>query len=306
MKRIIVTTLICISFLEVAVFAQKDLVMSQYMHNRYSINPAFAGNREALSLYGTFRKKWVGINGSPHAEYFSAHSPLKNDNVALGLEVYNQEYGVTRQTGFTASYTYRVKVNQHQRLSFGLSAGYATYGSNWTSVPTFDDSVIDPSFSQNESAGSPLLGFGISWYSNQFFAGVSAPSLFYYNPADNANASFSPDKVNYIFTGGYLFNLSDLFDIQPSALARFNPNDETHVDLNSTFIYDKMIWLGVSYRTTEEIVGLLGYQVTPQMRLSYSFDYSTGEIGAYNSGTHEIAIQFDFGYKIKTPNPKFF
>ncbi len=67
-----------------------------------------------------------------------------------------------------------------------------------------------------------------------------------------------------------------------------------------------MIWLGVSYRTTEEIVGLLGYQVTPQMRLSYSFDYSTGEIGSYNNGTHEIAIQFDFGYKIKTPNPKFF
>jgi len=306
MKKITLLILVCLSFLEITIYAQKDLVMSQYMYNRYSINPAFAGNREALSLYGTFRKKWVGINGSPHAQYFSGHSPLKNKNIALGIDVYNQQYGVTRQTGITFSYTYRVIVKEGQRLSFGINGGFASYGSNWSSVSTLNDFVEDPEFASNESGGSPLVGFGIAWYSDNFFLGASAPNVFYFDITKNKSEGFSPGNANYIFTGGYMFTLGKRLDIQPSFLTRFNPEEETHIDANATLIYNRMIWLGASYRTTEDIVALLGYQITPQLRFTYSYDYSMGEIGSYNNGTHEIALQFDFGYKINTPNPKFF
>lgn len=302
MKRIIL--LICLFLPQVFVFAQKDLVMSQYMHNRYSVNPGFAGNREALTVYGAFRKKWIGINGSPHSQYFSAHSPLKNNNIALGLDVYNQQYGVTRQTGFTLSYTYRVMVNEKQYLGFGLNAGFASYGSDWASVSTFDE--MDDAFAYNESSGSPLAGFGVTWYDNRFFLGASAPNLFYYDISKNKGEGLSPEKVNYLLTGGYLFSLGQQLDIQPSFLTRINPEEDTHIDINATLIYNNRIWVGASYRTTNDMVALVGYQLTPQLRLSYSYDYSTGDIGSYNSGTHEVGIQFDFGYKIKTPNPKFF
>ncbi|MCU4173724.1 PorP/SprF family type IX secretion system membrane protein [Carboxylicivirga sp. N1Y90] len=290
----------------VSAVAQKDLVMSQYMHNRYSVNSAFAGNREALSLNGTFRKKWMGINGSPSAQYFSVHSPLRNEKIALGLDVYNQQYGVTRQTGFSLSYTYRLKLDNDQILSFGLSGGMSFNASNWTDITTLDEFVEDPEFQNNENVSSPLVGFGAAWYGKNFFAGVSAPNLFKYDISEGGSSEFAPGDVNYIVTGGYLFELSKQFDLQPTVLTRFNPAETTHVDLNATLIYSEMIWLGVSYRTTSDVVALLGYQVTPQLRFSYSFDYSLGEISAYNNGTHEIGIQFDFGYKIKTPNPKFF
>lgn len=303
MKRIL-TLIICLSFLEIAVFAQKDLVMSQYMHNRYSVNPAFGGNREALTVYGSFRKAWMGINGSPQAQYFSGHSPLKNKNVALGVDIYNQQYGVTRNSGMSLSYTYRVKVKENQQLSFGLNAGYASLSSNWSKVVILDEG--DDQFSNNESGGAPMLGFGIAWYSNEFFFGVSAPNLFYYDITKSQSEGFSPDKSNYILTGGYLFSAGKRFDIQPSFLTRYNPVEDLIVDLNATAIYNKMIWLGISYRSTSDIVALLGYQITNQLRFSYSYDYSFGEISTYSSGTHEIGLQFDFGYKVKTPNPKFF
>ena len=287
-------------------FAQKDLAMSQYMHNRYTINPAFAGNRETLSLFGTFRKKWAGVNKSPHAQYFSGHAPLKNEKVALGIELYNQQVAVTGQTGISFSYTYRLSLANNQKLAFSLTGGAAFRYSNWSDVATLNDFEPDPEFATNESNIAPMIGFGAAWYSNGYFAGFSIPSFFHYDTYITESSSFSLDKANYLFTGGYLFELSDRFDIQPTFLARFNPSETSIVDMNATVIYDDMIWLGASYRTTKEFVALVGYQITPQMRFSYSFDYINNELAAYNSGTHEIGLQFDFGFKVDTPNPKFF
>lgn len=286
--------------------AQKDLVMSQYMHNRYTINPAFAGNRETTTVYGSFRKKWVGINKSPNAQYFSGHAPLKNEQVALGLTIYNQQYAVTGQTGVSFSYTYRLPFANHQTLAFGLTGGATFRHSNWTDVELLDKDNLDPEFSSNESNMAPSLGFGAAWYSNSYFAGFSIPDFFHYDAYLEETSSFSLDKANYLFTGGYLFELSDRWDVQPTFLARVNPSETTIVDMNATVIYDNIIWLGASYRTTKEFVALVGYQITPQLRFSYSFDYINNELASYNNGTHEIALQFDFGFKVNSPNPKFF
>lgn len=306
MKRITQLILIFLTIPTVAAFAQKDLVMSQYMHNRYAVNSAFAGNREAISLFGSYRQKWVGFNGAPSEQYLSGHAPLKNKKVALGFDVFNQEYGVTRQTGASLSYTYRVLMDDNKRLSFGLNAGFVNYNSNWTSVKTLDPDLGNI-FSSNESAGSPMVGLGIAWYNNHFFAGISVPNFIYFDIGKSETEGFAPDKSNYIATAGYLFNLSEHFDIQPSVLTRYNPQFKPIIDANVTAIYNKMIWLGASFRNNKDIVGLIGYQITNQMRFAYSFDYSAGSyLKSYNNGTHEISIQFDFGYKISTPNPKFF
>nr|WP_321450338.1 type IX secretion system membrane protein PorP/SprF [uncultured Carboxylicivirga sp.] len=306
MKRITKLTLIFLSISSLAVHAQKELVMSQYMHNRYSINSAFAGNREAISIFGAYRQKWVGLNGAPSEQYFSGHAPLKNKKVALGLDIYNQQYGVTRQTGGAISYTYRIMMDEGQRLSFGLNAGFINYNSNWTEIETIEPDY-DNIFSSNESSGTPLIGMGVAWYGNNFFVGLSVPNFVYFNIGESKSEGFSPGKSNYIITGGYLFKVSKLIDIQPSVLAQYNPNEKSILDLNCTAIYNSTLWIGASVRNNMDIVGLVGYQITPQMRFAYSFDYSAGNyIRSYNSGTHEISIQFDFGYKINTPNPKFF
>ena len=288
---------------------QKDIVMSQYLHNRYALNTAFAGNREVLSLYGGYRQKWAGIEGAPGTMLFSMHSALRNENVALGLEVYNQQYGVNKQTGFAFSYTYRLKLANKQKLAFSINGGGGFYNANWTEVNTYDpiNDGVDDMFSSNESNFAPIVGFGSAWYSNKFFAGFSIPNFFYYDAyVEGGDYSFALDKANYILTSGYLFELSKKWHLQPSFMARYNPEFESTVDVNATVIYNNQIWAGMAYRTTKDLVAMVAYQVTPQIRFSYSLDYTTGEISSYNSGTHEIAIQYDFGYKVKTPSPKFF
>ncbi|MBK3517480.1 PorP/SprF family type IX secretion system membrane protein [Carboxylicivirga marina] len=291
--------------------AQKELVMSQYMHNRYALNTAFAGNREVLSLYGGYRQKWSGIDGAPGSMLFSMHSPLKNENVAVGLEVYNQQYGVNKQTGFALSYTYRVKMSGNRKLAFSINGGGGFYNANWSDVNTFDGNggagVLDDVFAVNESNFAPAVGFGTAWYSSKYFVGFSVPNFFYYDPyVEGGSNEFALNKANYLVTGGYLFTLSKRWHLQPSFMARINPEFDSTVDINASIIYNNMLWLGTAYRTNSDLVAMVAFQISPQLRFSYSYDYGMGDIGSYNDGTHEVAIQFDFGRKVHTPNLKFF
>ncbi len=303
MKKLITFSLFL--FFCSSAMAQYDLSMSQYMHNRYAINKAFGGSRDALSLFGSFRKKWSGINGSPSGQYFSGHTPLKNEKIAIGIDLFNQQYAVSQNTGFSLSYTYRIRTNDKTWLGFAVTGGGNFMSADWSDVTTIDDN--DASFASNESRFNPTVGFGVSIYSNKFFAGVSIPSFFVQNEFDSSDINFDMSQIDYIATAGYAFSADEKWIIQPSFMAQYDGlMSELYTDINATFIYNSFIWAGVSYRTTDEIVGLLGVQINPQLRVAYSYDYSTGDIGSYNNGTHEISIQYDFSFKIKTPNPKFF
>jgi type IX secretion system PorP/SprF family membrane protein len=196
-------------------------------------------------------------------------------------------------------------------LAFSINGGGSFYNSNWTEISTFDpqkgEQAYDDVFAANESNFAPVVGFGSAWYSNKFFLGLSVPNFFYYDPyVEGGSNEFALDKANFLATGGYLFSLSKKWHLQPSFMAHYNPEFDSSLDINATVIYNNMLWFGGAYRTTGDFVALLAYQVTPQLRFSYSLDYTTGDISSFNDGTHEVAIQFDFGYKVKTPNPKFF
>ena len=61
------------------VYAQQDAQYTQYMYNPMNINPAYAGSRDVLSIFGMHRTQWVGLEGAPTTNVFSIHTPLKNE-----------------------------------------------------------------------------------------------------------------------------------------------------------------------------------------------------------------------------------
>ena len=284
---------------------QRELTMSQYMYNRYTINPAFAGSHECLSAYASYRKKWLGFEQSPSGAFFTVHSPLKNEKVALGAQFFNDKFAVSQNTGFNVSYSYRLKLRNQSTLAFGVSGGMVNYKTDWTDVRLSSDEP-DQLFESIEETMSPWVGFGATVYSNNYFAGLSIPSLLYHDRYETGESSLDFNKVDYILTAGYLHKISNNFSIQPSALVRVNLDDETFVDVSATAFMLNSFMLGASYRTTNQVIGIVGYQITPQFRFTYSLDYDIDPIGSYNNGTHEIGLQFDFGYKVNSPDPKFF
>ena len=78
---------ICIAMLLLSVstaFSQQLPQFTQYMFNTISINPAYAGSRETLSIVGLHRSQWVGFDGAPTTQAFAVNSPLKNKNMGMG------------------------------------------------------------------------------------------------------------------------------------------------------------------------------------------------------------------------------
>lgn len=68
------------------------------------------------------------------------------------------------------------------------------------------------------------------------------------------------------------------------------------------------MWIGVGYRTGDAIIGMLEYNITPQLRAGYAYDFTTTDIGTYSNGSHEIMLGFDFGkdLEIKKRSPRYF
>lgn len=291
-------------FSSFALLAQNDFLVTQYIHNRYAINPAFAGSREGITLFGSYRKQWQGINGTPSSQLFSAHSPLRNDQMALGLSVYNQKFMIAGNSGFSLTYAYRFHTSNSAWLALALAPGVSFRTSDWSNISTIEPG--DLAFVSREREAAPLLGFGAAWYGKRFFAGFSTPSLFHPDSFDGYGTKFSPGDATYCFTGGYLMELGSSWALQPSLLTRYNKALKDITDVNATIIYDNCLLLGMSYRTTREVAIAASFQVDQRLRLTYSYDYSLGKIGAYNRGSHEVSLQYDFVYRRSSVNPKFF
>ncbi|MFH2094246.1 MAG: type IX secretion system membrane protein PorP/SprF, partial [Bacteroidota bacterium] len=58
--------------------------------------------------------------------------------------------------------------------------------------------------------------------------------------------------------------------------------------------YMKNYWLGVSYRSSMDIVAILGIKVDKYF-IGYAFDYPFSNIHNYSSGSHEIMIGVNIG-----------
>ena len=57
--------------------AQQDPQYTHYMYNTLSVNPAYAGQRETLSVVGLHRSQWVGIDGAPQTQSLGIHHQIK-------------------------------------------------------------------------------------------------------------------------------------------------------------------------------------------------------------------------------------
>ena len=285
-------------------------VYSQYLQNGLVINPAYAGSRGALSSFLSYRMQWMGTKGAPAMQSISLHSPMKNDRVALGLMGQFMQYGYTKSTSIYASYAYHIRFGKG-KLSFGLKSGVDLSNTDYTGILLTNSG--DPVFTLNDKPYVlPNVGAGLFYFSDKLFAGFSVPSFLSYKKTGTGSvqAFHSFNEYDLIFSAGGLLIFSQFFKFKPSLLIDYSLQSTkklTRFDINGNLILADLIWLGGSWRTSEEVlVGILQVQLNPQLMFGFSYDYPVGRMNSYSKGSSEFGLRYEFGYKVSAANPRYF
>lgn len=289
-------------------FAQQDPLFSQYMFNKLSLNPAYAGSREILTVDALYRYQWVNIDGAPQTLSASIHTPLRNEHIGLGINVYHDAIGPTATQGALATFAYRILFPEG-RLSFGIQAGIKYSDIFWSRINPYD--LEDPLFrSQMKNRAVPDANFGIYYYSKKYYFGFSSKQLLQNQMSVvtvNGHDEFTKLLRHFYGMAGAAFPLSDGLVFRPSVLVKFVKNSPPQMDLNASFLISNTFWLGASYRTEKAISLMTEFNLSENLRLGYSYDLWLNELQAYNKGSHEIRLGFDFDMiKKRMLTPRYF
>jgi type IX secretion system PorP/SprF family membrane protein len=277
------------------------------MFNEMYINPAYAGSRDHLSMTGLYRNQWVGIKGAPITETFSAHTPLKNEKIGVGITFMHEEIGVTKDNAVFANYAYRVPMEKGV-FSMGLQAGLINHQEQLVDVHSQDQN--DPSFFGTPKLTVPNVGFGLYYRTTKYYGGLSIPRMLQ-NKVDantgKATNVFNMDYWHYYLMGGYVFTINENMKLKPTVMVKAVTGAPLEADFGAHLLLNETFWIGGSVRTGDSWAIITQFQLTKQMRLGYSYDYTTTSLNKYNSGTHEITLGYDFSFiKDKIITPRYF
>jgi type IX secretion system PorP/SprF family membrane protein len=288
-------------------FGQQDPMFTHYMYNTLSVNPAYAGSREALTVTLLHRNQWVSFPGAPKTNTLTLHSPVFNENVGMGLSLTHDVIGPTKFTSMYGDFAFRVKLTKKSNLTFGLKAGVDLFTANLPFLQIQDPN--DPAFLNSfQNKTLPNFGFGLFYtYKNRFYAGLSIPRMLQHKfVGDNTLISSGILKGHYYFITGASLKMSNFVEFKPSALVKMTVGAPIELDVTALFEFYKRFNFGLMYRTGDAVGALVGIYIFDRLLLGYSYDFSfTNTTLKYNGGSHEIMLRYDFifssSHRIRSP-----
>lgn len=309
--------------------AQQEVMYSQYMFNTLAINPSYAGSRDVLSLTALGRYQWIGVSGSPTTYSFTLDMPVKNEKMGIGIMAYSDAIGVSRTTGINIPYAYRVKLGARTTLALGAQFGLDHISNNLSNVANVASS--DPIFDGSSDVNKlfPNAGLGIFISNDRSYFGFSIPKIIENSLSQyevGGEKFITKQKRHYFAMMGFVMGKGNV-KVKPSMMLRYTNGAPLGIDGNINVWLKEKIAFGVSARKSQAtlsgqevmdaIVGIFELQLTPQLRIGYSYDYNMTTLNnRYSENfktkltgtpTHEGLLRYEFGYsKDKILTPRYF
>jgi type IX secretion system PorP/SprF family membrane protein len=300
--KILIFALMLICFTGIA---QQDAQYTQYMYNTININPAYAGSRGVMSVFGLHRTQWVGLDGAPTTNTFSINTPINNSNLGVGLSVVSDKIGPTKDNTLSADISYTIQVAENYKLSFGIKASANLFNLDTSMLNPAD--ANDPNLQNFSNKISPNFGGGIYLHSDKSYLGISVPNFLEdikYN--DNSVAVYK-ERMTFYAIGGYVFDLSPSIKFKPAFLTKMVKGAPLQVDASANFLFFDKFTVGAAYRLSAAVSALTGFQISDSLFIGYSYDRETTQLRSFNSGSHELFLRFELFNKVnKMVSPRFF
>lgn len=285
--------------------AQWDDPPGQYWTTKSYLNPAFAGETEAIRTNALYRYLWNGIESAPQQILLTADMPFEffGKRHGAGLVAYTETVGELRNSLLAAQYSFKKETGKGF-LNIGLQAGVYDLDFDAGSKYIFSDSLqhgrgilkVNPADKQVID-----LSVGISWTGKSFFAGLSAmhinqPGFYAHN--DSLSADLQGDSTlsviprSYNLTAGYNITLFHPLEIQPMVWMQ---TDLSTLQVQATLRleYKKKVSGGASWRMDDGYFLFVG-TVIRGAELGYAYGLHTTGPGQNSKGSHELCLRYNF------------
>ncbi len=292
-------------------YGQQDSQFTNYMYNTVNINPAYAGSRGALSIFGLHRNQWVGLDGAPVTNTFSINTPINNSNFGLGISIVNDRIGPSDENSISADVSYTIAVSENYKLSFGVKGTANLLNVDFTKLNIYNPGDVLAQYNV-ENKFSPNVGAGIYFHSDKTYFGLSVPNFLETKHFDKDQLGFSANSVasermHYYFIAGHVFDLSGSVKLKPALLTKVVQGAPLQIDLSANFLFNDRFTLGAAYRWDAAASLLAGFQVSDSWFIGYGYDLEVTKLANYNSGSHEFFLRYElFKNYNRVVSPRFF
>ena len=272
--------------------AQQYGEYTQYMSNLTPLNSAASLLNRVGSVNSLYRAQYVGIQGAPNTFIFNGNIPLNNIASSTGLIIDNDNFAIEHQTVINAYFAKAVQLNSGDFLAVSINGGLQNYLADYASLAT-----TDPQFANNVRETKGTVGFGILYYTNNYYLGLSVPQLTFRSLGVGSAIDDAYFKNHYYFSGAYLFNNEDSgIGFKPAALVAYVSGAQTVADISGTIYFRHILGIGVDYRTTSEMAGIISYNINNiRIGYSYQFNSSSSNLDGFSNAVHEITLSYFFG-----------
>ena len=285
----------------ITVFGQQPIQYSQFMQNKYLLNPAYGGLEGSLSIFAGIRSQWSQYQGSPKAQNISAHLPMYNLQGSIGFSLQNEVSTDFSMVTMTGSYNYIIE------SSIGIVSLGAKLGLNQLSIRgddlitptgTYEGNVADhndPILSNGTSSGAgPVWGFGAYFLSDELEVGFVFDA-FPSHSVGVGEISYTRKQNLGLFVEYHLL-YSNLWTFSPSIYVK-SDFAQTQVDIfgkvNYSNLFGGLGLRGYSGSSMDALIVLMGVQFNKHYRLSYSYDLGISGLRHYHDGTHEFTFNYN-------------
>ena len=322
-------------FLNFAGFAQQRPQYTQYIFNNYLLNPAISGIENYIDLKAGYRTQWTGLDGAPVTNYISVNAPLGKNFLSgdansfggqennpmsrsylqnymaaephhgIGMHAVLDRAGPISRVDVNATYAYHLGLSEKLNIALGVAVGISKVSLDYSKI-TLENNQ-DPAIVATETDRlKPDLGAGLWIYGPQYFVGLSAQQLLGQTLNFTNNSQYTQGKAvpHFFLTAGYKIFLADDIAAVPSVMIkRVSPAPNSY-DANLKLAFRDKFWLGGSYRHNDSFSALAGFNVSYLFNLSYSYDFTTSDLGNVSSGTHEIVLGLLLNNRYKVTCPQ--
>jgi type IX secretion system PorP/SprF family membrane protein len=297
--------LIVIFLIGISGYSQQDAQYTQYMYNTINVNPAYAGSRGVMSIFGLYRTQWVGLEGAPKTGAFSINSPIENSNIGVGLSFVNDQIGPTVENQISADVSYTIQTSETYKLSFGVKGTANLFNLDVNKLNPAQQG--DPLLQNLNNNFSPNVGAGIYFHSDKLYLGASVPNFFQTKRYDDNDTAVYKERMTFYGIGGYVFDITPNLKFKPAFLTKVVEGAPLQLDVSGNFLINEKFVLGAAWRWDAAVSALAGFQITDGLFIGYGYDLETTKLRNYNSGSHEIFLRFElFTRQDRIVSPRFF